>query len=555
MNPQQQIAFDNQFTRNFLTAEEIASELNVSTASVRNWIKAGDLEKIGRNKISVESYESFKASVAGKRRLNKRANKSHKDTYDPSTLLGKIDSELSKDNPNYTEIIAKYINTISDSYKNKEGVYYTPRENASEFFHAINQIEENIDGKKFLDPCCGSGEFIISAIENGISPSNVYGVELDPIAFKISKQRLCEKYGVPESNIINGDFLSAQVVDEVIKKTGTVDILATNPPWGKKFSKAEVEEICRQLNCVFEKESSALFFHASKKVVSQGGYIGLLVQDAFFNIASHKKTREEILSFNVISFFDFGKLFNGLVTNAKGFLIQLQPAKKGKIVVCKKGEEIWEREQDTFIANPKNIINFTLKSEEGEVIKYLYTLPHTTLSGNARYGLGIVTGNNKEFIYHRSGESLMPVYKGSDITASGLKEASIFIPKSLHLYQQVAPEELYLSSVKLIYKFISNRLVFCVDRMQSFILNSANMLIVNDDFPLTHQQLCDLLNSNFINWVFTSIFNTHKVLRSDIEQLPIHAEFFEKTEKFEESKYLKFLGLEETKNGTYRIKK
>jgi len=440
MNPQQQIAFDNKFTRDFLTAEEIASELNVSTASVRNWVKAGDLEKVGRNKISFESYEKFKVSVAGKRRLNKRANKSLKDTYDPSTLLEKIDSELSKESPSYTEIIDVYINTISDSYKNKEGVYYTPRKSASEFFHAINKVEGSIEEKKFLDPCSGSGEFIISAIENGISPNNVFGVELDPIAFKISKQRLCEKYGVPESNIINGDFLSAQVRDEVIQKTGKVDILATNPPWGKKFSKVEVEEICRQLNCVIEKESSALFFHAAKKVVSQGGYIGLLVQDAFFNIASHKKTRVEILNFNVISFFEFGKLFNGLVTNAKGFLIQLQPAKKGSIVVCKQGEEIWEREQDAFVANPKNIINFTLKSEEGEVIKHLYTLPHTTLSGNARYGLGIVTGNNKEFIYHRPGESLMPVYKGSDITANGLKEASIFIPKSLHLYQQVAPK-------------------------------------------------------------------------------------------------------------------
>jgi site-specific DNA-methyltransferase (adenine-specific) len=77
------------------------------------------------------------------------------------------------------------------------------------------------------------------------------------------------------------------------------------------------------------------------------------------------------------------------------------------------------------------------------------------------------------------------------------------------------------------------------------------MLILNEDAGITHSQLADLLNSKIINFIFQKIFNTHKVLRGDLEQLPIHKDYFLQQTRFTEDSYLRYLQLE-LKDGKYR---
>ena len=171
------------------------------------------------------------------------------------------------------------------------------------------------------------------------------------------------------------------------------------------------------------------------------------------------------------------------------------------------------------------------------------------------YGLGIVTGDNERFCLPEARENCIPVFKGSDIKRSGLKPPSVYIPSDFLLYQQVAPLNLYLSPEKLIYRFISSELVFFCDYEKRFILNSANMVVLNDDFPISHAQLCTMLNSKLMSWLFRKIFDTHKVLRGDLETLPIFNDYFNKNSFFNESKFLDFLSIEEVSSGAYRVKK
>ena len=91
--------------------------------------------------------------------------------------------------------------------------------------------------------------------------------------------------------------------------------------------------------------------------------------------------------------------------------------------------------------------------------------------------------------------------------------------------------------------------------MQRYILNSANMLIPDEDFPISQFQLSQILNSKVMNWLFRTIFDTHKVLRSDIETLPIHADYFKDNRNFEEYTFNEYLEVEELEVGTFRIKK
>ena len=184
----------------------------------------------------------------------------------------------------------------------------------------------------------------------------------------------------------------------------------------------------------------------------------------------------------------------------------------------------------------------------------MLSIPHDTLKDRAAWGLGIVTGNNKKFIRSKPAKGHIPVYRGADILPGSLKPASSFMPSDMGLYQQVAPVRFYEAKEKLIYRFISSRLVFFYDDQQRHVLNSANMLVPHKDFPIPTKLLAALLNSDFMNWVFVKLFNTHKILRSNLESLPIHSGLLANASDFDEARYLEKLDIEKHKNGAYRIK-
>ena len=127
------------------------------------------------------------------------------------------------------------------------------------------------------------------------------------------------------------------------------------------------------------------------------------------------------------------------------------------------------------------------------------------------------------------------------------------MPSDMGLYQQVAPARFYEAKEKLIYRFISSRLVFFYDDQQRHILNSANMLMLHKDFPVATKLLAELLNSDFMNWVFVKLFNTHKILRSDLESLPIHSRLLANASAFDEARYIRQLGIAKAGSGAYRI--
>src|SRR5690554_3583506 len=100
-----------------LTIEEVADAINVSTASVRNWIKTGYLEKYGHNSITVRSLDLFKSSILGKEKLNKRANKSLKSEHDHDELTELVMKAINDDSETEGSLSEIYENGLSESYK------------------------------------------------------------------------------------------------------------------------------------------------------------------------------------------------------------------------------------------------------------------------------------------------------------------------------------------------------------------------------------------------------------------------------------------------------
>jgi|TARA_R110002074_G_scaffold204398_2_gene372740 site-specific DNA-methyltransferase (adenine-specific) len=536
-----------------MTIDEVASALQVSSASVRNWVKTGYLETDKGKFVSRSSFEAFQNSVVGTEKLTKRANKSKLDTHDHDALQAKFLAHIGQcKNVELEGLGDAYEGDLSNSHRNKEGVYYTPDHIVKRFF---KNITGNVSELVFCDPCCGSGNFIIAALDHGFLPENIYGFDTDPVAVAITNARFKSRSGIASTNINMADFLHDVVLDDVLN-IPSFDVVLTNPPWGKKLPPKDKDLLSKAFSCPKSVDTSALFFQAALRKSKPSSIIGMLLPEAFFNISSFGSTREAILKHKILSFVDFDKPFKGLMTKAKGLFVMKEKLSNIETSIpCETLTGTHFRSHKSFIKNPKTIFNFECDPQSSDLINHLYSLPHTTLDGKARWGLGIVTGNNKKFVSADFKDNYLPVFKGSEIQAGQLPKPKNFIPSDLTQYQQVASPDLYFSPEKLIYRFISSNLVFHHDTEGKLFLNSANMLVLENDVGISHADLAWLLNTKLMNWVFRQVFDTHKVLRSDLEALPIFFEYFRGSQPKSEDELLQYLGIEVGTDGTYRLKK
>jgi len=545
-NTRQQTLFAEQ-NPECLSIEDSAKILGVSGATVRNWIKTGYLIAASKGQVSKDSVENFKNNVSGIEKLNQRANKSKKDTHDHESVVAEFLKRAKSEREEYKSIGECYESSLSDSYRNKEGIYYTPNDIVNDLLSFKNKM---IGNETFCDPCCGSGNFLMRALEIGFKPENIFGFDVDPVAVEIVKSRILDKTGYKSENIKCSDFLQLSIS----KFSANYDYIFTNPPWGKKIEKTEKEAISKILKAGSSLDTCSLFYFSCINALNAGGFLGLLLPESFFNVATYEDARMSALSFQIERLSHYGKPFKGLLTGAVGIVLCKKNGNLRSEIDCAYEKKIFKRDGISFHKNPKSIFNISCTADDAEVIEHIYSIPHITLSGRAKWGLGIVTGNNTKYVESSFREGLIPVYKGSDITKNGLKPASSYIPKDFSLYQQVAPISLYEAREKLIYKFISSNLCFFYDTDSRFVINSANILITDESFPVSMKTICGLFNSDFMNWVFRKIFSTHKVLRGDLELLPIQPQFLSGN-SFVESEYLASINIERTSCGTFRIKR
>ena len=520
-----------------------AMQIGVSVATIHNWVKTGYLIVTPTGLIREDSVHAFLNHVAGNEKLNARANKLLKDEHNHFALTENISQSIRSEKYN-DNLWQEYENSLSESFRNKEGIYYTPSEIVEDMMKSVEDVED----KTFLDPCCGGGNFMIQALNKGISPQNIYGFDTDNNAVEITGKRIFEKTGYKSPNIICADFLE---VGKIQKQK--FDYIFTNPPWGKKIEKSKKDRYASIFDAGKSTDTSSLFFFVCLQLLNHNGKLGFLFPEAFFNISTFEDARKKAISLNIKRFIDYGKAFKGLLTKAQAIILQNSETQEN--ISCETNQISHFRSARSFQKTPKHIFNFWANAETSEVIEHIYSIPHVTLENNAKWGLGIVTGNNNKMCTSEKTDGCTPIYRGQDITANGLKQPALYISNDLSKCQQVAPIELYQSKEKLIYRFISNKLVFFCDTEQRYILNSANMLILNDKFEISGNQLAGLLNSDLMNWLFQEIFHTHKVLRGDLELLPLHINYFSENKIFNEDDFLNYLQIEKIKNGTYRIKR
>ncbi|MGI6449909.1 MAG: TaqI-like C-terminal specificity domain-containing protein [Desulfitobacteriia bacterium] len=267
-------------------------------------------------------------------------------------------------------------------------------------------------------------------------------------------------------------------------------------------------------------ESFTYFLLISLKLLKDGGTLSFILPESILHIRRHADIRKYILENCRIKRIDcLGKKFQNVLSSVIRLdLQQRKPDGQEMVMICRSGAQYYVA-QNRFSRNKGFVFDVYLNSQDEIMLSKVYETKHITLEGKADWALGIVTGDNGRFLLAEPAAGCEPIYKGSDVSAFRLKKASTYIQFRPQLFQQVAPVHKYRAKEKLIYKFISRTPVFAYDDQGSLTLNSANILIPKVNYPL--KAILALFNSSLYAFIYMKKFHALKILRGDLEQLPL----------------------------------
>lgn len=158
------------------------------------------------------------------------------------------------------------------------GEFYTPRPIIR---FIVQQVDPRLD-EVVLDPACGTGGFLVEALEH-LTPkvtttgklralhTNLRGIEKKPLPFLLGMMNLV-LHGVGQPNIIRGNALAESITQ--IGKARRVDVVLTNPPFGAE------EEKSIQANFPADQqaaETSWLFLQLVIRLLRDGGRCGIVM--------------------------------------------------------------------------------------------------------------------------------------------------------------------------------------------------------------------------------------------------------------------------------------
>lgn len=411
-----------------------------------------------------------------------------------------------------------YISCKNFINRKATGSYYTPTKIVRKLVDRV--FENNPREKDVFDPCCGTGNFLLQ-LPDELTINHVYGNDIDAISIKIARINMALRFTGADvdtiySNITNEDYLSGY-------KGIKFDFIIGNPPWGYSFTEQEVEFLKKNYKSAKKKniESYDVFVEKALLGLKKNGVLSFVIPEAMLNVKSHMPIREYISENSSIQYIEFlGNVFDKV--QCPCIILQLQNTGKK---ISSIGMTVNDGKRKFQILMERNIspenFSFTCTDEEYDILKKVVGVENVVfLKNNAKFALGIVTGDNKKYISKEKKGKNEIVLKGADLCKYRFKAASNYIIFQPENFQQIAPTEYYRAPEKLLYRFICDQLVFAYDNKQTLSLNSCNIVIPNI-VGIEIKYILAILNSRVVQYIYKKQFNSVKVLRSHIEQIPI----------------------------------
>ena len=301
-------------------------------------------------------------------------------------------------------------------------------------------------GDRVLEPACGDGVFLHSALERfsslgscstGVASSNLVGVEVIPEEADVARQRLHKQFGPEASDIVlTGDFFDAwRELDR-----GEFDAVIGNPPFIRYQNfpepyRSRAMAIMTELGLKPNRLTNIWvpFVVASSATLRSGGRLALVLPAELLQVSyaaqlrsflTDRFSRIDIIACNEL-FFDNAEQ-EVLLLLADGALsvpssdnrcrVALTEANTvSEVVGLRPTEMIAETSPKAIQHDSEKWLKYFLTSQEISLMRELRDAPEiTNLSTYASVDVGVVTGRNSFFVLSHK-----------DIAESGLEEYGV----------------------------------------------------------------------------------------------------------------------------------
>ena len=422
------------------------------------------------------------------------------DEYKISIDFELIDAEFPENEKDPVGMVYQCL--LTEGEKNIHGSYFTPQAIVNDF---TSVEQKNV---KVLDPCCGTAGMLMSV--SGVAPENLYGIEKDPLTAMIAKCNLIIHFKDSQfyPNILCADFISGR---NLFRQK--FEYIITNPPWGAQLRQEDIPGHA----IVKSKESFSVCLLNACRMIKKNGIIRFVLPESILSVRRHADIRRYILENLKIEKIKFyGKCFSGVYSDVIGIFLKKEENRNNQVLI-EKNSRTHSVDQE-FYGRFAGFPFLCCTQHDVRILDRLLSVPHTTLK-DSRWGLGIVTGDNQKKLSEEKKDSFERIYTGKEVEKYFLKSPKYYISFDKNSFQQSAPESLYRVPEKLVYRFISKKLVFAADTSGSLVLNSANILIP-EIVNMSIYSVLAYLNSEVFEYINMMWFNQLKVLKSNLLQLP-----------------------------------
>lgn len=395
----------------------------------------------------------------------------------------------------------QYLSTKAESLS--RGAFYTGPEMISDLVGDLTFTSQD----RILDPACGSGALLMGSTAQ---PGQLVGVDNDPVAVMIATFNYFIKFpAAPPPHIFCCDFFEWE------SRLGANDKFShiiANPPYGAFINRHLVSD-----SRIKSGESFSFFLEAGVRRMGDEGVLRYIVPSAALNVPKHSDLRDYLFEeANVTRIKRYSSKFAGVMSDV--YMLEVKRGCVDSIEFEVAGEVT--RVSKKFLDGVTGRILSPWKPDDFEVLDAVMSRSRLNLRGSV-FGLGVVTGNNREKLLDEYIPDAEPIYTGKQVERFHLSAPQNYLVFDRGSLQQVAPDSVYRASEKLVYKVISYDLKFALDRSGSLTTNSANIVIPRVPGYSPVAVMC-LLNSPVYSFIHRRLFGgVNKIARRNLEKLPM----------------------------------
>ncbi|MEO7048214.1 MAG: class I SAM-dependent DNA methyltransferase [Ferruginibacter sp.] len=253
-------------------------------------------------------------------------------------VIAKIDSEFDFSSSQNRHLFNDIYETILKDIQNSRysGEFYTPRA-VTKF---ISRFLDPKLGEIILDPACGTGGFLSSAIEyinanksktswTDKEKGNIKGIEKKSLPYMLCITNLM-LHDIEVPNVLKDNAFSNPL--DSIQESDKVDVILTNPPFGGIEEESIKKEFAKDWS---SKETADLFMLLIMNRLKKNGRAGVVLPDGFlFGTGAKIKIKEKLLSeFNLHTIYKLPRGVFAPYTNINSNILFFEKGKPTK--------EIW----------------------------------------------------------------------------------------------------------------------------------------------------------------------------------------------------------------------